>query len=224
MNAATRSALAAAVRDACASAAAEAYEEAGVQGLCAEGRFEAAIGAIERVDLAALVPGPAAPASASAPPAPGNGTTLRRATRDDLPAIVAMLADDALGAGRERPGLPLAAGYLAAFEAIDRDPRCELLVACRDGRVVGTMQIDYAPGLSWQGAWQATISAVRVASAERSRGIGRAMLEQGIARARARGCRVVQLSADRSRHDAHRFYERLGFVASHLGMKRVLRP
>jgi GNAT superfamily N-acetyltransferase len=154
-----------------------------------------------------------APAPATAPP------SLRRATREDLPAIVALLADDVLGAQRERPGPPLAPGYAQAFDAIERDPNCELLVACRDGRVVGTMQLDYTPGLSRQGAWRATIEAVRVASPERSRGTGRAMIEWAIERAHARGCRVVQLSTDRSRVDAHRFYERLGFVASHLGMK-----
>jgi GNAT superfamily N-acetyltransferase len=149
---------------------------------------------------------------------------LRRATREDLPALVALLADDMLGAQRERPGLPLAPGYAQAFDAIERDPNCELLVACRDGRIVGTMQLDYTPGLSRQGAWRATIEAVRVASPERSKGTGRAMIEWAIERAHARGCRIVQLSTDRSRDDAHRFYERLGFVASHLGMKLEMAP
>ncbi|MFO1301563.1 MAG: GNAT family N-acetyltransferase [Burkholderiaceae bacterium] len=149
---------------------------------------------------------------------------LRRATREDLPAIVALLADDVLGAQRERPGLPLASGYAQAFDAIERDPNCELLVACRDRRVVGTMQLDCTPGLSRQGAWRATIEAVRVASPERSKGTGRAMIEWAIERAHARGCRIVQLSTDRSRVDAHRFYERLGFVASHLGMKLEMAP
>ena len=253
MSSTTLSDLAAAVRDACSGAAIDAYEDAGIQGLCEQGRFEAAVGAIERVDLAAIVAaagaavgaavpagalaagegGPAAeggqsPASgtpyaaapATVPPAP----LLRRATREDLPALVALLADDMLGAQRERPGLPLAPGYAQAFDAIERDPNCELLVACRDGRIVGTMQLDYTPGLSRQGAWRATIEAVRVASAERSKGTGRAMIEWAIERAHARGCRVVQLSTDRSRVDAHRFYERLGFVASHLGMKLEMAP
>lgn len=250
MNAARISALAAAVRDACAGAAIDAYEDAGMQGLCAEGRFEAAVGAIERVDLATIVadsearaqaagpadPPGAAPATAAIAAAAAAAATeataeneatpapsLRRATREDLPAIVALLADDVLGAQRERPGPPLAAGYSEAFDAIERDPNCELLVACRDGRVVGTMQLDYTPGLSRQGAWRATIEAVRVASPERSNGTGRAMIEWAIERARARGCRVVQLTTDRSRVDAHRFYERLGFAASHVGMKLELR-
>lgn len=257
----TLSDLAAAVRDACSGAAIDAYEDAGIQGLCEPGRFEAAVGAIERVDLAAIVAaaraaaGTAVPAGASAAageggpameegwprageshtPAPGapgapapdtaaQRPLLRRATREDLPAIVALLADDVLGAQRERPGLPLAPGYAQAFDAIERDPNCELLVACRDERIVGTMQLDYTPGLSRQGAWRATIEAVRVASAERSKGAGRAMIEWAIERAHARGCRVVQLSTDRSRVDAHRFYERLGFVASHLGMKLEMAP
>jgi GNAT superfamily N-acetyltransferase len=230
MNSTTLSDLAAAVRDACFGAAIDAYEDAGIQGLCEQGRFEAAVGAIERVDLAAIVAaagavaGEASAAAPGAPRAPAPDTALpapllRRATREDLPAIVALLADDVLGAQRERPGLPLAPGYAQAFDAIERDPNCELLVACRDGRVVGTMQLDYTPGLSRQGAWRATIEAVRVASPERSRGTGRAMIEGAIDRAHARGCRIVQLSTDRSRVDAHRFYERLGFVASHLGMK-----
>lgn len=230
----TTTSLAAAVRDACASAAVDAYEDAGMQGLCAEGRFEAAVGAIERVDLAAIVAArtgadeaPARTESAAWPTASGTGAgeaapAIRPALREDLPAIVALLADDVLGAQRERPGLPLASGYLAAFEAIERDPNCELLVACRGARVIGTMQLDFTPGLSRQGAWRATIEAVRVAAGERSRGTGRAMIEWAIARARSRGCRIVQLSSDRSRVDAHRFYERLGFVASHLGMKLEL--
>jgi len=234
MSATTTTALAAAVRDACASAAVEAYEDAGMQGLCAEGRFEAAVGAIERVDLAAIVAArtgadAAPPQTESATPVAANGASageavpaIRPALREDLPAIVALLADDVLGARRERPGLPLASGYLAAFEAIERDPDCELLVACRGAQVIGTMQLDFTPGLSRQGAWRATIEAVRVAAGERSRGTGRAMIEWGIARARSRGCRIVQLASDRSRVDAHRFYERLGFVASHLGMKLEL--
>ncbi len=237
MSASTMAGLATAVRDACARAAIDAYEDAGTQGLCLEGRFEAAVGAIERVDLAAIV-GAAAAAAADADaaaggapgagpgpvPAAGDGPArvIRRATRGDLPAIVALLADDALGARRERAELPLAAGYVAAFDAIERDPCCELVVACEGDQVVGTLQLDFTPGLSRQGAWRATIEAVRVAAPARSRGAGRAMIEWAIGRAESRGCRLVQLATDRSRVDAHRFYERLGFVASHVGMKLEL--
>lgn len=222
MDSTNAPALAAAVRDACLKAAIDAWEDAGVQGLCAEGRFEAAISAIERVELPTDA-GKRAPAGPAPAPASPPALAIRRATRDDLPAIVALLADDPLGARRERAGLPLAAGYAAAFDAIARDPDCELLVACRGGRVVGTMQLDFTPGLSRQGAWRATIEAVRVAATERSQGTGRTMIEWALERARARGCSIAQLTTDRSRVDAHRFYERLGFVASHLGMKRALR-
>lgn len=236
MNSTNVSGVAAAVRAACMKAAIDAYEDAGLQGLCAEGRFEAAVGAIERVELSTIVGAAASPAVAStaaADAAPSAAAArsaaaapqppaIRRATRDDLPAIVAMLADDPLGAQRERPGLPLAAAYAEALDAIERDPGSELLVACRHGRVVGTMQLDFTPGLSRQGAWRATIESVRVAAAERSQGIGRAMIEWAIERARSRGCRLAQLTTDRARADAQRFYERLGFVASHLGMKRDL--
>ena len=234
MSASKMAGLAAAVRDACARVAIDAYEDAGTQGLCAEGRFEAAVGAIERVDLTAIVgagdagpapePGPARGSARGPAPAAGNppAPAIRRATREDLPAIVALLADDALGARRERAELPLAAGYVAAFEAIERDPHCELLVACDGEQVVGTLQLDFTPGLSRQGAWRATIEAVRVAAPARSRGTGRAMIESAIARAESRGCRLVQLTTDRSRVDAYRFYERLGFVASHVGMKLEL--
>ncbi len=243
---ATTTALAAAVRDACARAVIDAYEDAGMQGLCAEGRFEAAVGAIERVDLAAIVAAAGAaagvPAGASAgastgkPPAEGAapaaaplegaaGTPaplLRRATREDLPAIVALLRDEPPGARQGQAGSALASGHLAAFEAIERDPDCELLVACRGARLIGTMQLDYTPGLSRQGAWRATIETLRLAPGERSQGTARAMIEWAIARARSRGCRIVQLGSDRSRVQAHRFYERLGFVASRLGMQLEL--
>lgn len=225
MDAPTMPQLAAALRDACARAAIDAYEEAGVQGLCAEGRFEAAIGAIERVTL---------PAPAAAPHrladtivAAGAALEIRSARCADLAAIVALLADDALGARRERTDAASgedapADGYAEAFAAIEADPGCELLVVCRDARVIGTMQLNYAPGLSRHGAWRATIEAVRVARDERSRGLGRAMIEYAIGRARSRGCRIVQLTSDRSRIEAHRFYERLGFVASHVGFKLEL--
>ncbi len=231
---ATTTALAAAVRDACARAVIDAYEDAGMQGLCAEGRFEAAVGAIERVDLAAIVAAagasggklPAEGAPPAAAPLEGAAGTpaplLRRATREDLPAIVALLRDEPPGARQGQAGSALASGYLAAFEAIERDPDCELLVACRGAQLIGTMQLDYTPGLSRQGAWRATIETLRLAPGERSRGTARAMIEWAIARGRSRGCRIVQLGSDRSRVQAHRFYERLGFVASHLGMQLEL--
>lgn len=148
--------------------------------------------------------------------------TFRLATRDDLAAIVRMLADDPLGSQRERATDPLPRAYSDAFEAIDRDPNQELIVAEVDGRVVGTLQLTFIPGISRQGMWRGLIEGVRVDSGTRAMGLGRRMVEHAIERARARGCAMVQLTSDKSRHDAIRFYESLGFEATHEGMKRML--
>jgi GNAT superfamily N-acetyltransferase len=144
---------------------------------------------------------------------------IRRATRDDLPAIVHMLADDPLGATREADVAPLPGSYHQAFDAIERDPNQELMVAEVDGRVVGVLQLSFIPYLTYQGSWRALIEGVRVASDRRSGGIGRRLIQWCIDRARQRGCRMVQLTSDKSRTDAIRFYESLGFVASHEGFK-----
>lgn len=148
-----------------------------------------------------------------------SNVTFRRAGLGDLERIVQLLADDALGAKRERYELPLPASYLAAFDAIDADPNQELVAACRDGAVVGVLQITFIPYLTYEGGWRALIEGVRVDGAARSAGVGRAMVEHAIGRARERGCRLVQLTTDKARPDALRFYEALGFVASHEGMK-----
>ena len=146
--------------------------------------------------------------------------TVRRATADDVPAVVALLADDMLGAAREAGSDPALAPYRAAFAAIDADPRQLLLVVtAEDGRVAATMQLTFIPGLSRQGALRAQIEAVRVASGFRSRGLGESMIRWAVAEARRRGCRVVQLTSDKRRLGAHRFYSRLGFTASHEGFK-----
>jgi GNAT superfamily N-acetyltransferase len=150
--------------------------------------------------------------------------TMRRATAEDLPAIVRLLADDPLGAKRERYSLPLPPAYAQAFAAIDRDPTQALYVACVDGAVVGVLQMTFIPYLTYQGGWRALIEGVRIAPALRSRGLGRAVFEWAIERARARGCHMVQLTSDKSRPDAIRFYEALGFVASHEGLKLFLAP
>ncbi|MBB6412273.1 GNAT family N-acetyltransferase [Mesorhizobium sangaii] len=147
---------------------------------------------------------------------------FRRAQASDLPAIVAMLADDPLGAGREDASLPLARDYVDAFNAIDADPNQLLTVAVDDAEVIGTLQITFLAGLSRKGAWRGQIEAVRIASHRRSGGIGRQMIEWAIGECRARGCSLVQLTTDRSRADAHRFYEDLGFTGSHLGYKKTL--
>lgn len=147
---------------------------------------------------------------------------MRPARRDDLPAIVAMLADDPLGATREDLRDPLPDTYLAAFEAISASPNQVLAVAERDGAVVGTMQLAFLPGIARRGAWRGQIEAVRVAAGARGAGLGRAMFEWAIMECRQRGCALVQLTSDNARPEAHRFYERLGFVASHVGFKLPL--
>lgn len=145
--------------------------------------------------------------------------TFRRAVDKDLEHIVGMLADDPLGARRERYELPLPQGYIDAFAAIQKDPNQELTVAECDGRVVGVLQLTFIPYLTYQGSWRALIEGVRVSSSMRGQGIGRHLFEWAIERARARGCRLVQLTTDKVRTDALRFYEGLGFTASHEGMK-----
>lgn len=148
--------------------------------------------------------------------------TFRAAGSADLPAIVAMLADDVLGRARERFEEPLPACYHEAFTAIEADPGTELIVAEIDGVIAGVLQLTVTPGLSHQGASRGTIEGVRTAAAFRGRGVGSALVLHAIARARERGCRMVQLSTDKRRADARRFYERLGFNATHEGMKLAL--
>jgi GNAT superfamily N-acetyltransferase len=133
-----------------------------------------------------------------------------------------MLADDVLGATRERFETPLPASYLAAFAEIDADPNNELVVACLGDDVVGVLQLTFIPYLTHQGSRRVLIEGVRVARAHRGTGLGTRLFEWAIERARERGCRMVQLTTDKSRPDARRFYETLGFVASHEGMKLVL--
>ena len=148
---------------------------------------------------------------------------FRLATRADVPTLVAMLADDALGAQREQFTDPLPQAYYAAFEALDRDPNNELILACLGDRVIGMLQLTYIPSLSYQGGWRALIESVRVDAAYRSQGIGRQLMVWTLERAKARGCHLAQLSTHKSRTDAHRFYERLGFEKSHVGMKLSLK-
>jgi len=145
--------------------------------------------------------------------------TIRRARREDVGHIVAMLADDALGGPRERVEDPLPQSYLAAFERVDRDPNIQLVVAeDGEGAVVGCLQLCILPGLSSQGASRGLIEDVRVASHCRSRGIGEQLVQWAVAEARSRGCKLVELLTHETRVDAQRFYKRLGFAASHVGM------
>jgi GNAT superfamily N-acetyltransferase len=147
---------------------------------------------------------------------------FRKARAADLPAIVAMLADDPLGAEREDTSRPLAHCYREAFAAIDGDPHQILVVGTVGETAIATLQITLIPGLSRKGAWRGQIEAVRVAQGHRNAEVGRAAIEWAIAACRSRGCSVVQLTTDKSRADAHRFYERLGFGASHVGYKKFL--
>ncbi len=144
---------------------------------------------------------------------------FRRATRDDLPRIVQMLADDAIGARREACTEPLPDSYYLAFDAIERDPNNELIVAEIDDKIAGVLQITFIPNITYQGGWRALIEGVRVAAALRSAGVGRQLFEWAIERAKQRSCHMVQLTSDKARPGAIRFYENLGFVASHEGMK-----
>jgi GNAT superfamily N-acetyltransferase len=151
----------------------------------------------------------------------GGQLELRRATADDVPALVGLLADDELGAHREVTDGDLAP-YREAFDLVDADP-AHLLVAAFDGdAVLGTLQLSFLPGLSRRGALRAQIEGVRVASAVRSRGVGAAMVGWAVEEARRRGCALVQLTTDKARGEALRFYGRLGFVATHEGLKLKL--
>ncbi|GAA4616704.1 GNAT family N-acetyltransferase [Saccharopolyspora hordei] len=145
---------------------------------------------------------------------------LRRATSADLPGIVDLLADDPLGATRESAAD--LAPYRAAFAAIDADPAHLLVAATCGDHVVGTVQLTFLPGLSRRGALRAQIEAVRVHEQHRGHGLGGAMVRWCLSEARRRGCALVQLTSDKQRPEAHRFYERLGFTASHEGFKLAL--
>jgi GNAT superfamily N-acetyltransferase len=148
-----------------------------------------------------------------------SAISIRKAREADVAAIVAMLADDALGQAREDASLPLARPYLDAFAAIDSDPNQFLAVMTDGDDVIGTLQITFLAGLSLRGAWRGQIEAVRVAANRRGERLGQRLLEWAIDKCREQGCRVVQLTTNKSRTDAHRFYERLGFKASHIGYK-----
>jgi ribosomal protein S18 acetylase RimI-like enzyme len=147
---------------------------------------------------------------------------FRTATEADLPAIVRLLADDPLGATRERDEAPLPEAYVEAFEAIRAQTGNEIIVAVDGGAVVGCLQFTVIPGLARLGMRRGQIEGVRVDKRYRSKGVGEILFRHAIERARDAGCGLVQLTTDKSRPDALRFYERLGFVASHEGMKLVL--
>ncbi|MGQ4429948.1 MULTISPECIES: GNAT family N-acetyltransferase [unclassified Streptomyces] len=145
---------------------------------------------------------------------------IRAAVTEDIPAIVGMLADDPLGSQRESPDdlTP----YLTALERLAADPNQHLVVAVREDRVVGTLQLTIVPGLSRKGATRSIVEAVRIHADERGSGLGTQLIEWAIDESRRQDCQLVQLTSDVTRTDAHRFYERLGFTASHVGFKLPL--
>ncbi|MEU6488720.1 GNAT family N-acetyltransferase [Streptomyces sp. NPDC046887] len=145
---------------------------------------------------------------------------IRPARRSDLPDIVAMLADDPLGARRESP--EDLTPYTTAFERLAKDPAQQLVVAVREGRVIGTLQLTVIPGLARRGALRSVIEAVRIHADARGSGLGAQLIEWAVAESRRQGCQLVQLTSDATRTDAHRFYQRLGFEASHVGFKMTL--
>ena len=148
-----------------------------------------------------------------------SDVVFRAAAAADVPAIVALLADDVLGAAREAPGDP---AYDDAFAAAAADPNQLIGVADVGGRVVGCLQVTFIPGLSHRGAWRGQIESVRIGADQRGSGLGRRMIGWAIDQCRARGCTMVQLTSNASRVDARRFYEGLGFEASHVGFKLTL--
>ena len=148
-----------------------------------------------------------------------SALTFRQATAADLPHIVEMLANDPLGATRERFEDPLPRAYRDAFDAIDLDPANELVVAEKDAAVVGVLQLTIIPYLTYQGGRRALIEGVRVAAGSRGHGVGKALVEWAVNGAREHGCHLVQLTTDKTRAAAKPFYEKLGFKATHEGMK-----
>lgn len=152
-----------------------------------------------------------------------NTVVFREARREDLPEIVRMLADDELGSQREKVEEPLPESYYAAFEEISCDSNHQLVAAEVDGNVVGTLHLIFLPSISYQGGLRAQVESVRVDRKYQNQGIGSELMKWTIERARERGAHIMQLTTHKSREDAHRFYERLGFKKSHLGMKLNLK-
>lgn len=152
-----------------------------------------------------------------------KGIAFRLAERGDILSIVRMLADDDLGSQRERYENPLSESYYTAFEQINNDPNHELIVAELNGEVIGTLHLMFLPSISFEGGLRAQVESVRMDRKFQSQGVGTEMMRWAIERAKGRGAHVVQLTTHNSRKDAHRFYERLGFKGSHLGMKLTLK-
>ena len=150
-----------------------------------------------------------------------ENVVIRRATSQDVEAIVRLLMDDDLGS--QRDSVDDLAAYMSAFATIEADLNHLLVVMERDGIIIGTQHLTFLPGLSYKGAMRLQIEAVRIASSERGSGLGTALIEWAVERARERDCLIVQLTSNASRIDAHRFYRRLGFEQSHTGFKLKLK-
>lgn len=153
----------------------------------------------------------------------GRDIIFRRATKADLPSIVRLLADDDLGSQRERDEDPLPNSYYSAYEEIHKDPNHELIVAELNGEVIGTLRLMFLPSISFQGGLRAQIESVRIDKQHQNRRIGSQLMKWAIERARVREAHIVQLTTHKSREGAYRFYERLGFKGTHLGMKLSLK-
>jgi GNAT superfamily N-acetyltransferase len=148
--------------------------------------------------------------------------SFRPATRSDLKTIVALLADDEIGEGRETASAEVAPEYAKAFDAMEAEKNNHMILAESEGKIVGALQLVFVPGLSRRGATRAIVESVRVASDERGKHVGTALMKEAIRRAREAGCALVQLDSDTRRARAHLFYRRLGFVQSHFGFKKPL--
>ena len=148
--------------------------------------------------------------------------SARPALIDDLPTIVSLLADDVLGQGHENMGPPLHSDYVDAFEAINNDPNQVFVVFEVEGAIIGCLQLTFIPGMSRQGTWRGQIESVRVSSETRGVGFGQEMIKWAIDKCRERGCRIIQLTSDKTRQDAAESYRTLRFVASHLNFKKSI--
>lgn len=147
---------------------------------------------------------------------------IRKAKQEDVREIVRLLADDELGSKRERNEDPLPETYLKAFKELEAQRGNDILLGIEDKEIIGCLQLTIIPGLSRQGMKRAQIEGVRVKQNVRGKKVGEALLKEAIAHAKLEGCGLIQLTTDKQRIDAHRFYERLGFLASHEGMKLSL--
>lgn len=148
--------------------------------------------------------------------------TYRQAVEADLPFIVRLITEDAVRATDDRPDEPFHPRYVAALRELDADPNQMLMVAVLDGETVGTLQLTFIPGIAGLGTRRCLVEAVHIAPTHRNKGLGSQMIPWAIDQARQRGCGMVQLTSNKKRHDAHRFYERLGFLKSHEGFKYYL--